>query len=136
MRMFFTPKKLAVTVLFLVAIGYAAYQLSGLFRQPVLIVLVPTDNSTVNSALLTLKLKRNDLITRILVDRNEVELTEKDTIETQLLLAEGYNIITIIGEDRFGRIINEKVHLVYKPAKTGTNILNAKTTKQENEGGR
>lgn len=109
-----TTKSLVAGIFFTIVLGYAGYQVTGLLRQPKLIIDEPSNGSTLTEKLVVIRGRAIGL-SRVSIDREKIDLNENGAIESKLLLAEGYNIIKLEGEDRFGRIIKKNLQLIYRP---------------------
>lgn len=109
----FSPKYLALIIFFIAAGGYAAYQLSGLIHKPRLIIDYPRNGAVLAAELVVIR-GQADSLAKLTVNGQPLILDEDGAFETKLLLAPGYNIIRFSGGDRFNRIIEKKLQLIYK----------------------
>ena len=107
------PKYLALVIFFSAVARYTAYQLSGLVHKPQLIITDPMDGAALAAELITIH-GRADSLAKLTVNEAPLVLNEDGAFETRLLLAPGYNIIRFSGADRFGRIVEKKLQLIYK----------------------
>ncbi len=119
MRTIFFPRYLLLVIFFILVAGYTVYQLSGLFRQPTLVIEQPTDGQTVTDELLVIRGQTTGL-SGLTVNDEKLIMDERGQFETKLLLAAGYNTIRVTGTDRFGRIITKKLQLVYAQEREGS----------------
>ena len=92
-------------------IGYGLYQMRNLISGPLIVVDSPINGSSLTSSLVTIRGHARQVAKLFL---NGAPLTPDHTgrFESQLLLAAGYNIIQLAGEDRFGRRVEKKLELV------------------------
>lgn len=114
MKLPLSPKYLLLIIFFIVVLGYAAYQLSGIIRRPNFSIDYPPDGTTIKDELLTIRGRATDL-TKLLLDDGKLITRENGQFEVKLLLAKGYNIIRLAGADRFGRTVEKKLQLLYVP---------------------
>ena len=101
-------------ILFLFIVGYAYYRSRDLVRGPQITVTSPHDNDTVSTALLEISGNMKNSTGETLDDR-KIFLDTAGNFKEKLLLEEGYNIISLKAEDRFGRKVEKRLSLVYKP---------------------
>lgn len=96
-----------------------------------------TDGQVVNEPLLTLSGTAKNAKSFSINDR-EVFVSEAYNFAEKILLLPGYNVITLKGEDKFGKKTEEQMRVVYRPTTTesdGTlisvslNNTNAKETR-------
>lgn len=106
-----TASVLALTVALVIA-GYALYQTKNLLRGPLLEVTTETGKLAV-SPLINLR-GRTERIDYLTIDNQPIFTNELGEFSQKLLLAPGYNIITIIASDRFGRSTRRVIEIVYK----------------------
>ncbi len=109
----FALKYLAAIIFFIAVAGYAAYQVSGLVHKPQVIIEYPTDGAASGAELVIIRGRADSLI-KLTANGEPLMFDEDGAFETKLLLAPGYNIIRFSGADRFGRIIEKKLQLIYK----------------------
>jgi hypothetical protein len=91
------------------------YYQSEVYRQgPVISVSTPQNGETFHSPLITIQGTAHNISYLKLNDR-QIYTNENRVFEEKLLLLDGYNIITIEANDRFGRSRQEILELVYIP---------------------
>ena len=95
----------------LVIIGYGVYQMRNLISRPLIVVDSPLNGSSVGVPLITIRGQARR-ITKLFLNGEPLVPARAGWFESQLLLAEGYNIIRLNGEDRFGRQVKKKLELV------------------------
>ena len=104
--------KIAIfSLISLIIIGYAVFRLWALISGPSLIVTYPSDGATTSQALIVITGKANRISSLWLNDR-QIFTDQEGKFEEPLLLASGYNIMTLRAEDRFGRKVGKKLELV------------------------
>lgn len=109
------PKRNFFIIIFFVAIaGYAAFELSGLYRAPTLSISFPAAGATLREELLTLRGRAAGLV-KLAANGAPLALAQNGDFETKLLLATGYNIIRFSSTDRFGRLVEQTLPLTYQP---------------------
>lgn len=95
-------KILGITLFALSAIGYAVYQTEDFIRGPVVDFIVPADGETVQEPILSIsgtahKVSFISLNGRPIFTDIDGKWTER------VVLHAGYNILTVVARDRFGR---------------------------------
>ena len=115
MKLPLSPKYVLAVIFFGAVLTYAIYQLSGVTHQPKLNIDSPVNGATVKNELITISGRADGLI-RLSLDDEKVTLQANGQFATELLVAEGYNIITLSGADRFGRTVKKKLQLIYVPS--------------------
>lgn len=107
-----TKIKYFLTIAFLVIIvGYTTYQVRGLINGPSIIIDSPINGSSIAVPLVTIR-GRAEQVTKLFLNGEKITPDHTGYFESQLLLAQGYNIIQLDGEDRFGRRVEKKIELV------------------------
>lgn len=104
-------KYLLITAFFLLVLGYGSYQMRNLINRPDIIIDSPTNGSSLTSPLVTIA-GRTDQIAKLWLNGHKLITDHTGRFESQLILARGYNIIQLDGEDRFGRKVEKKLELV------------------------
>lgn len=92
---------------------YFFYQSRTLLTGPQLTVDYPKNGQTLTGSFLVIKGRALNT-SSVLVNGQSVLADGGGNFERKLLLAEGYNIIELTAEDKFGRIINKKLEVVLK----------------------
>ncbi|HEY4476963.1 MAG TPA: hypothetical protein VJB69_03235 [Candidatus Paceibacterota bacterium] len=106
-------KYLFATTLLLAVLTYGTYQMRGLINGPQIIIDSPRNGASIDSALVTVR-GRVTQVDKLFLNGERLTPDHTGRFESQLLLAQGYNIIRLAGADRFGRQIEEKLELVLK----------------------
>jgi hypothetical protein len=98
---------------FLLLLGYAGFRAENLIRGPELAITSPQTGTTTESALIEIQgVTRN--ISYVTLNGDKITTDKDGVFKSKLLLSYGYNIITVEAKDRFGRVINRTIQLVYK----------------------
>ncbi len=112
----------AIALVILIALGlitYAYLQSREYLRGPVVTVTEPLNGSmSTSSRVLLFGLAHNASF--ITLNGRKIFTDERDHFRELVLLQEGYNIVTVRAEDRFGHTVEKKLELVYKPVATST----------------
>lgn len=104
-----------VLVAAIAGIGIYAYQQSAAFiRGPVVTIEGPQDGETFRKQRITVQ-GSAEHIAYMRLNGRQIYTNQQGVFREALLLAPGYNIITITAEDKFGRTNTQKRALVYKP---------------------
>ncbi|OHA18372.1 MAG: hypothetical protein A2836_03240 [Candidatus Taylorbacteria bacterium RIFCSPHIGHO2_01_FULL_45_63] len=103
---------------------YALYQSRNLILGPELIIISPKNGAVFDDPLVTIQATAKNVAFIYLNDR-QTFVDENGVLLDKLLLAEGYNILTLRAKDRFGRETKKSLELIYrKPNPTATTTLN------------
>lgn len=102
-----------ILIFLLSASWYIYFQAEDLIRGPILTVTVPENGTSVNNSLVEVEGRARN-ISRISMNDRQIFIDEEGVFKEKLLLSYGYNIITVSAEDKFGREIERKLHLIYK----------------------
>jgi hypothetical protein len=106
--------KLAVGILFILIISTYTYTKSGDFiKGPSLTILSPQDGILLEEPLVEIRGKV-ERISSITINDNPIFVDESGNFNEQLLMSYGQNIITIRAEDKFERVVEEVLKVVYK----------------------
>ena len=104
-------KYLLITAFLLVVLGYGSYQMRNLINRPDIIIDSPANGASTTSPLITIT-GRTEQIAKLWLNGDKLITDHTGRFESQLILALGYNIIQLDGEDRFGRRVEKKLELV------------------------
>ncbi|PSO46395.1 MAG: hypothetical protein BRC24_02205 [Parcubacteria group bacterium SW_4_46_8] len=107
-----------IAILFTFGIGvFAYYQSAALIRGPVVVITAPTNGKTFTSAPVTVKGTASH-ISYLSLNGRQIFTDTDGVFAERLLLAPGYNIITITAEDKFDRTRTKTLELVYTDKET------------------
>jgi hypothetical protein len=95
----------------LIILGYAAFRLWAIVWGPELTIEYPESGFTAKQELINIRGQAKRISSIYLNDR-QIFTDRAGNFEQSLLLAPGYNIMTVRVEDRFGRHIIKKLELV------------------------
>ncbi len=98
--------------IFLLVIGYALFQARYLILGPQVTISTPISGSQVNSPLVTIEGTAQNISSLTLNSQN-ILVDPQGDFKQQLLLSEGYNIITITAEDKFKRTVQKQIELTF-----------------------
>ena len=104
-------KYLLTATFFALVIGYGSYQMRGLIYGPIITIDTPLNGASLSSPLVTVS-GQTSRVAKLFLNGEKLTPDHTGRFESQLLLATGYNIIHLDGEDRFGRRVEEKLELV------------------------
>ena len=103
-----------IIIIFLVAfVCYGFFESYKLISGPRIDVSSPTDGQYLESALIDVKGTANN-ISFISVDDRPIFLDKTGSFSEKLILSPGYNIMSIKGQDKFGRSIEKRFGLFLK----------------------
>jgi hypothetical protein len=93
---------------------YSLFQARELIRGPVLRVDAPIHGASVHEGIVPIEGYASN-ITRITLNDRQIFINEAGRFQEDVLLSEGYNIMSVEVEDRFGRSKEERIELMYLP---------------------
>lgn len=106
--------KVFVAIVFIASLAYYTYfQAKDFLNGPVVEVFFPTDGLLVNESFIEIEGSAQN-ISHLTLNGRQIFTDNTGEFKEQLLLAHGYNIITIEAKDRFDRTTQETLELVYK----------------------
>jgi len=108
------PSRILALLFVTLLLGYALFQGRHLIAGPQIIIDSPKDNATLHESFKAIE-GRGRNVTHITLNDRPIFMDEKGYFKESLLLAPGYNIITVKASDRFGRETREVLELVYQP---------------------
>lgn len=94
-------------------IGYGIFQAKNLATGPQLAIISPAQGSTLASPLAHIR-GHAENISFITLNDNKIFTDESGNWSENILLASGYNIITVEAKDRFGRTVRETLQVMHK----------------------
>jgi hypothetical protein len=100
-------------LIFLVIGGYAYLKSREFISGPKITINTPADGSSFPEALITIEGIAGN-ISRITLNDTPIFVDSEGRFSEKMLLLQGYNIISIKAEDRFGKNIEKTLELVYK----------------------
>lgn len=107
-----TKLKYLLTAAFLAAVAiYVSYQMRGLIGGPRIIIDLPINGTSFSSPLIAIRGQVRQ-VDKLFLNGEKLTPDHTGRFESQLLLAPGYNIIRLDGEDRFGRRAEQKLEFV------------------------
>lgn len=109
-------KRVLIGVATLIVVGYSLFVLSGYLRGPRIIISTPENGfSTTTPAIIVagVAVHSNNLT----IDNAIVPLDLEGNFKEKLILAPGYNIITIVAQDRYERRTQQTLEINLLPAK-------------------
>jgi len=124
----------AIIFAFFLVLGlYAEGRAQNLIRGAQINVSSLSDGAVVNEPLIKIEGVAKNARDFSINDR-EVAVSEDYDFSEKILLLPGYNIITLKGEDKFGKKTEEQIRVVYHPlvAENGGNIISV-SLNNENE---
>ena|SRR3989344_3939176 len=96
-----------------IIIGYTYFAFRGYIHGPEIIIYEPINGSTISTSTVVIRgqaLRIQDIV----LNGRPIFIDEKGNFDETLLLFPGYNVSLIKATDKFGRIIEHKLELVYK----------------------
>ncbi len=93
---------LGISVLFIVVIGYGYFRAENLIRGPIISVIYPSDGETITLDTIVIHGKAKNVSHLYLNDR-QIFINQEGIFREALSIPLGYTVVTIRGEDRFGK---------------------------------
>jgi hypothetical protein len=97
----------------LVIIGYGTFRAKNLALGPSVEILSPQNGVTVDDPLIEVRGTAKN-ISFLSLNGNKIFTDESGAYDEKILLATGYNIVTLKAEDRFGRSVVKQLQLISK----------------------
>src|SRR4051812_13027611 len=117
--MSYTPRFILKTCLFVMVAsfvtGYTLFQAENLWLGPVIDLNVP---SHTDSEVAEIKGTAKN-IAFISFDGKQIYTDKDGNFSEKVLLAQGYNVVKVTGQDRFGRTVNKTLELMLKESENG-----------------
>lgn len=98
-------------LLFLIIAGYGVYQAQDFWAGPIISITSPADGFEADEHLVNLT-GRAERISYLNLNGRQIFTDRNGYFEEELLLSPGYNIMTVAGEDAFGRETEEHVRVI------------------------
>ena len=106
-----TSKVLIAVLIGLLFAGYILFQARNLISGPLLTIQTPVNGASTSSpSVLVSGMARN--ISHLRLNDRTIFVDENGFFKEELLLAEGYTVVTVDAEDRFGRARSEEIEIV------------------------
>lgn len=102
--------------LFMFIIGYSIFQTKAISRGVALRIDNIVDGAVFSGEILTLAGTAQHA-THLSVNGMEIVIDEKNVFSEELVLSEGYNIITLEARDKFGKTTKETFRVLYNSPK-------------------
>lgn len=107
-------KRVLAGLAVVIILGYSYFVLSGLLRGPRILLSTPANGFSTTTPLITIAgvaIHSNNLT----INGAEVPLDLEGNFQSQLILAPGYNIMTIAAQDRYRRTAQERLEINLLP---------------------
>ncbi len=120
----FIFKVLGITISSLFFLLYIFYQGKSIIEGPLISIQSPINGATITSSLIEVR-GISDNIARISLNDRPIFIDEEGFFKEKILLSPGYNIIKLSAADKFGRVKEQILELIYRDY----DKENSKTTK-------
>lgn len=103
-------KRVLIGLGIIIVLGYSYFVLSGLVRGPRILLSTPENGFSTTTPLITIAgvaIHSNNLTINGAVTPLDLE----GNFRSQLILAPGYNIMTIAAQDRYNRTVEQKLEI-------------------------
>ena len=120
----FIFKVLGITIGSLFFLLYIFYQGKSIIEGPLISIQSPINGATITSSLIEVR-GISDNIARISLNDRPIFIDEEGFFKEKILLSPGYNIIKLSAADKFGRVKEQILELIYRDY----DKENSKTTK-------
>jgi hypothetical protein len=95
----------------LVALGYTLFQSRNLIQGPSITLIEPESPSLISQSLIDVRGQAKN-ISHITLNGRAIFVDEAGIFHERLLVPQGYTIMTLEAEDRFGRTTTKSIELV------------------------
>lgn len=92
---------------------YALFELRHLIAGPVITIAYPEDGATISGALVEVRGTAHN-VTHLTLNDRQVFVDSKGNLREPVLLSEGYNVLLIRAQDRFGRSTQELLKVLVR----------------------
>jgi hypothetical protein len=131
--MSYTPKFILKTCLFVsmagFVTGYTLFQAQNLIVGPVITLNVPQGNIPSEVTLIKGSAKNISFIT---FNGRQIYTDKEGQFSEKVLLSQGFNVVKVTGQDRFGRTVDKTLELVLKESQNGYALTINNETPSEN----
>ncbi|HXK39976.1 MAG TPA: hypothetical protein VJ837_04040 [Candidatus Paceibacterota bacterium] len=103
----------------ILVLGYALFEARGLLRGPVITIETPRPGETLTDPLAR-AVGRAENVSSITMNSRAIFISEKGRIDEPLALLPGYNEITFLGTDRFGKTVRVELMVLYRVNEMGS----------------
>jgi hypothetical protein len=132
-KMNHSPRKRILTSLFLCAtlalILYGIFQARNLLLGPQIKIFEPQNGATITEPIVRIRGTAKN-ITYLRLNNNQIYIDDLGFFDEKLIAHEGYTIMRLQAEDRFGRKVEKSIEVVYIPQKTESQPLASSTNNQ------
>ena len=112
-----TPKTVATIIFFFLITVYAFYQTHALAEGPEIILLEPTTPDSVTDPVVVIS-GIAERISHLFLNGRQIFTDKEGHFNEKLLLAPGFNSISLDARDRFDRVIAKKIEVFYESVKS------------------
>lgn len=110
---------LYATLLLMAVVGlYGLFQARHLIEGPVIMLDTPANGSLLTQSLVTIRGTAHNA-TKIALNGKDILPDTDGRFSEELLLSEGYNIITVEAEDQFGKRTRRTLEVMYQQSPSG-----------------
>ena len=109
----FYLKTILIAIFLITLFGYGIFEIWNYATGPKIIISLPTNGSAVSESLISIEGQGKNTKEITLNDR-AIVVDEKGNFTEKILLSYGYNVLELKAEDRFGKMTEQKLQIVYK----------------------
>lgn len=106
-------RMIVVALLALLVVGYTLYEVQRIVMGPKIIIDSPKNGITVSTSTLEISGTTKN-INDISLDDRKIFVDEKGDFDETLLLSPGYNVIDMKASDKFGKMTEKILEVIYK----------------------
>ncbi|MEK7538553.1 MAG: hypothetical protein AAB552_01800 [Patescibacteria group bacterium] len=107
-------KRIAIILGLVIVGGYSIITLAGFIQGPRITITTPQTGFSTTTALVTI-IGHAVHVNSFTINDAPTALDLEGNFSGQLLLAEGYNIISVEAKDRYGRTTEKKIEIILHP---------------------
>jgi hypothetical protein len=126
-----TASVVFATCLVLVTFGYGLFQARALIVGPQITLFSPTPGNTLLGTTYTVRGKAQH-VSQVTLNGRPIPLDAKGVFEETLLVPEGYGVLLLEGNNRFGRTVAKRIDIVGRPVRQGP-VLSLRTAPRHTE---
>lgn len=104
---------ISLALIFTIIGGYTVFQFRHIVEGPSISFLIPNAGNLVHNPVFPVEGVVHN-VREIQINGSNAFIDEAGNFNNTILLSEGYNVITVSGEDKFNRRVERKIELIYK----------------------
>ncbi len=107
------PGIIVIAIIVVFIMGYAYFGAADLIKGPKITVTYPPNGATLNKGVIAVTGEAQRIAT-LFMNGRQIFTDKTGHFKETLLLAKGYNIIELAARDKFGRVAEQTLEVVFK----------------------